>query len=215
MCAGWQALMLCSKLNSVLQFIYWASIYFLAVIDESTRWMCGICWKLTIKIPDYCQWGRSGVITDVLTWSTSCTSVFSVSIVDFVRVTVQKNRDIALLLFVIRHVWFFEESESDLWYFWNRSFCKNRLHFKVFKNLNREFHFKIYYVVLNCLGYFFRFTFSIDIFLFPNVNLQTWTLHTNVCSRYIIEALHWVWYLCEFDSRNTTTMSVILFWGFG
>ena len=38
--------MLWSKINSDLQFIYWASIFLLKVIDVNTRW------KLTIKTPD-------------------------------------------------------------------------------------------------------------------------------------------------------------------
>ena len=30
------------------------------------------------------------------------------------------------------------------------------------------------------------------------------TLHTNVCSRYLLDALHWVWGLSKFDKRETT-----------
>ena len=41
--AGWQSLMLWSKINSVLQFIYWASIYLLKVTGENTTWMYETC----------------------------------------------------------------------------------------------------------------------------------------------------------------------------
>ena len=44
-----------SQINSVLQFIYLARIYLLKVTDGNTRWMCEICWKLTIKTPNYCH----------------------------------------------------------------------------------------------------------------------------------------------------------------
>ena len=60
-CASGQALFW-SKINSVLHFIYWASIYLLKVTDESTRCVSEICWKLTIKTPDFCHWRRSGVL---------------------------------------------------------------------------------------------------------------------------------------------------------
>ena len=55
--------MLWSKINSVLQFIYWASITYLKVADGNTRWMCEICWKLTVKTPHYCHWHCSCVLT--------------------------------------------------------------------------------------------------------------------------------------------------------
>ena len=44
-----------------------------------------------------------------------------------------------------------------------------------------------------CLGYFFRFTFNNRPFYFLTFlkTSWTWTLHTNVCSRYILEPLYW------------------------
>ena len=33
----------------------------LKVTDGNTRWMCEICWKLTLKTSDCCHWRRSGV----------------------------------------------------------------------------------------------------------------------------------------------------------
>ena len=58
----------------------------------------------------------------------------------------------------------------------------------------------------------------LGIFWFFQTFLQiTWmsTLHSNVSLRYILEVLDWVWDLSRFDSRHTTTMSVMSFWGFG
>ena len=36
-------------------------------------------------------------------------------------------------------------------------------------------------------------------------------MHTNVCSGYIPEALHWVWVLSKYDNKNTRTMSTCRF----
>ena len=56
-------------------------------------------------------------------------------------------------------------------------FYLKSLQFKVVNNFGKKLHYKICYRVLNRLGYFFRFTFSIDLFSSPNIS----TLHTNVC----------------------------------
>ena len=40
-----------------------ASIYSLKVYNRNTITKCKICSKLTIKTPERCQWGRSGVFT--------------------------------------------------------------------------------------------------------------------------------------------------------
>ena len=54
--------MLWSKINSVLQFIYWTGIYLLEFTDRNTRWVCEICWKLVMKTPDWCHWCSSSVL---------------------------------------------------------------------------------------------------------------------------------------------------------
>ena len=56
LCADGQSLMLCSKINSVLQFIYWTSFHLLKVTDWNTKQTCEICWKITMKTPHYCHW---------------------------------------------------------------------------------------------------------------------------------------------------------------
>ena len=61
LCAGGQALMIWFKLNSVLWFMYWAIIYSIKVTDGKTKWMCRICWKLTIKTPEQSHWPHSGI----------------------------------------------------------------------------------------------------------------------------------------------------------
>ena len=63
LCAGELVLMLWSKINSDLQFIYVARIYLLKITNGNTRWMCEICWKLTIKTSERCHWCHSGILT--------------------------------------------------------------------------------------------------------------------------------------------------------
>ena len=65
---------------------------------------------------------------------------------------------------------------QNLWHIYNNLFCKNSLQFKVVNNFNMKLYFKIYYGVLNLPRvFFFRFTFSIDLFISPNI-------FKNVCS---------------------------------
>ena len=77
-------LMLSSKINCVLQFIYWVSIYLLKINKRNTRTMCEICSNLTIKTPEQYHWRHSGVLC---CWFqahfTSYSSVFRVSLDDF------------------------------------------------------------------------------------------------------------------------------------
>ena len=102
-------------------------------------------------------------------------SVFSISIVDFEQVKSRlgsnshrsKNRDIALLLFV-KNVWFIVEANWDPLAILNESFSKISLLLKVVNSFN-----KIYLgSITGCwiyLGYFFRFTFNIDLFVSPEI----------------------------------------------
>ena len=113
LCAGGQALMHWFKINSVPRFIYWASIYLLKVTGGNTRWMYEIYWKFRIKTPD-CYWRRSVALNINLKLILHLALVFLVFLLLIlnsenpgwvVRVTVPKNRDIVLVLFVI-NVWF-------------------------------------------------------------------------------------------------------------
>ena len=63
---------------------------------------------------------------------------------------------------------------------------------------------------LVCFGYFFKFTFSIDLLFLLKIN-WTSTLHINVCPRFTLETLHYKWDLSKFDNKDTTTMPVISF----
>ena len=49
--------------NTFRSTICLLSLHLLAlkVTDGNTRWMCEICWKLTLKTSDCCHWRRSGV----------------------------------------------------------------------------------------------------------------------------------------------------------
>ena len=90
---------------------------------------------------------------------TSCSSIFSVSIVNFEQVKSQlgsrshrsKKRDIVLLLFVKNVEKRKKRSQrrtQNLRQILNRSFCKNSLLLKVVNNFNKKLHIKIYYGVL-------------------------------------------------------------------
>ena len=75
-------------------------------------------------------------------------------------------------------------------------------------NFDKKLHFKIYYWVLDLTWVVFQI-YIIDLFFSLLIFLKTncrWTLHTNVCSRYILELLHQVWDLSKFDNRYTMTM---------
>ena len=77
-------LMLSSKINCVLQFIYWVSIYLLKINKRNTRTMCEICSNLTIKTPEQYHWRHSDVLCCCLqTHFTFYSSVFRVSLDDF------------------------------------------------------------------------------------------------------------------------------------
>ena len=90
----------------------------------------------------------------------------------FARCTIPMGRVIALLLFV-RNIWVIvvrselrscETSKMVL-------FCENTLQFKVVNNFGKKLHFKVFYGVLALplVCFFFRFTFIIDLFCFPNI----------------------------------------------
>ena len=168
-----------SKINFALPFIYWASSYLLKVNDGNTTWMCEICWKLTIRAPDYCHWRRSGVLTVNFKDISHLALVFLVFLLLtlnrsnpgwVVRITVPKNCDIALLLFVT-NVWFIvvrgelrtcDTSKMDL-------FAKIVYSFKSLTILTRSSILRSIAGCWICLGYFFRFTFSIDFFISPSI----------------------------------------------
>ena len=114
----------------------------------------------------------------VQTQFTSCFSVFSVPIVDFeqiksswvVRVTFPKNRDITLLL-LVKNVWFIavrdelricDRSKIDL-------FPKIIYSLKSLTFLTRSSILRSFTGSWICLGYFFRFKFSIDLFISPSI----------------------------------------------
>ena len=138
-------------------------IYSIKLTDGNTRWMCKVCWKLTTKTPEQSQ---------------LCSSVFSVSIVDFelvksrLGIKSHHSKKPWYSSFVVRKKHLFMVVRGKL-----RTcdtskmvlFCENSLPFKVVNNFEKKLHFKIYYGVLNPLGYFFRFTFIIDLFCSPNV----------------------------------------------
>ena len=182
MCAGGQALILWFKINSILQlikFIYWASIYLLKVTDGNTRWKCEICLKLIIKTPDYCHWRHSGVLTVNFKHISYLALVFLVFLLLnlnrenpswIVKVTLPKTHHVALLLFV-KNVWFTvvrgelrtcDTRKMDL-------FAKIVHSLKSLIILTRS---SILGSITRCwiyLGYFFRFTFSIDLLISPNI----------------------------------------------
>ena len=114
MCAAGQALMLWSKITSVLQFIYWASIYLLKVNYGNTIWMCEICYMSTINTPERCHWRRSGAFTVNFKQISHLALVRLVfllltlnrsNFVWVVKAMVPQNQDTVFLLFV-RNIWF-------------------------------------------------------------------------------------------------------------
>ena len=130
----------------------------------------------------------------------------------------QKNCDIALLLFV-KSVRFIvvrnklrtcDTSKTDL-------FAKIVYSLRSLTILTRSFILRPITGYCIYLGFFFRFilvwTF-LFLLIFLKINWKL-TLHTNDCSRHVLEALYWVWDLSKFDSKDTTTMSLMSFWGFG
>ena len=78
--------------NPLVQNIFRFTIHLLTqhLLAQSywwkNQWMCEIYWKLTIKTPERCHWRRSDVFTVNSKLLTSCSSVFSVSIIDFKQV---------------------------------------------------------------------------------------------------------------------------------
>ena len=124
--------------------------------------MCKICWKLTIKTPEQSHWRHSSISTLNSKHILPYALVFLVFLLLtlnkqnlglVVRVTIPKNCDIALLLF-IRNTWFTvvrgelrtcDTSKMVL-------FCENSLQFKVVNNFGKKLHFKICYGMLNLPG---------------------------------------------------------------
>ena len=127
-----------------------------------------------------------------------------------VRVTIPKNLDVNVLLFV-RSIWFIaarvvirtcDTCEMEL-------FPKIVYSLKSLIILTRS---SILRSITGCwiyLEHFFRLTFSVCFFFlltFLNINWRR-NVHTNVCSPYILEALHWVWDLSKFGNRDTIIIS--------
>ena len=50
-----------NKFSSIIHLL--TSIYSIKVTDGNIRWMCKICWKLTIKTPEQSHWCHSGIFT--------------------------------------------------------------------------------------------------------------------------------------------------------
>ena len=129
-------LMLWSKINCVLQFFYWASIYLLKVTGGNTRWMCEVIYIVLVSL--------------LLTLSTFHISHF-----------VPKICDIALSFFVI-NIWFIAlrgEFRSCSTYKMEL-FARIVYSFKSLTILTRNPHFKIFYGVLNLSQVFFQIYIS-------------------------------------------------------
>ena len=129
MCTGRQAFNALVQINSVLQFIYWASIYLLKVTDENIRWKHQMkVWNL-LKVNNK----DTRIMSMTLIWYlycwfqahfTSCSCVFSVSIVVFEQVKswvgsrshhTKKKGDISFLLF-IKNIYCSQRQIQNLWH---------------------------------------------------------------------------------------------------
>ena len=129
--------------------------------------MCKICWELTLKTPEQSHWRHSGIFT-LNTFFTLCSNDFSVSI-DFQQVKSwigsRSHLDVALLLFVRNIYGSQRRNHLVKWCF----FAKIVYRITSLTILARSSILRSVTGCWICLGYFFRFTFIVDLFSSPNI----------------------------------------------
>ena len=126
--------------------------------------MCKICWELTLKTPEQSHWRHSGIFT-LNTFFTLCSSVS----IDFQQVKSwigsRSHLDVALLLFVRNIYGSQRRNHLVKWCF----FAKIVYRITSLTILARSSILRSVTGCWICLGYFFRFTYIVDLFSSPNI----------------------------------------------